>query len=70
MIATNVIDDGAVVYLNGVEVYERPIEATNQRYFGLFHYTDRTEARVRGMTYTGAWPKKVPTEAELFEVKK
>jgi len=37
---------------------------------GIFHYTDRTEARVRGMTYVGAWSKKLPTAAELFEVRK
>jgi tetratricopeptide (TPR) repeat protein len=65
-----VTGDVVKIALNGVEVYERAIEPTNQRLFGLFHYTDRTEARVRGMTYTGVWPKKVPTEAELFEVKK
>jgi Protein of unknown function (DUF1583) len=65
-----VAGDVVKLALNGVEVYERPIEPTNQRLFGLFHYTDRTEARVRGMTYLGAWSKKVPTDSELFEVKK
>jgi tetratricopeptide (TPR) repeat protein len=65
-----VTGDVVKIALNGVEVYERSIEPTNQRLFGLFHYTDRTEARVRGMTYSGAWPKKVPAEAELFEVRK
>jgi len=65
-----VAGDVVKVSLNGVDIYERPIESTNQRLFGLFHYTDRTEARVRNMIYKGAWPKKIPTEAELFELKK
>ena len=41
-----VVGDTVKVSLNGTEVYARPIEPTNQRFFGLFHYTDRTEARV------------------------
>ena len=53
--------------LNGTEVYERAIEPTNQRFFGLFHYTDRTEARVRGLTMTGDWPKALPPKDKLFE---
>jgi len=65
-----VAGDVVKVSLNGVDIYERPIESTNQRLFGLFHYTDRTEARVRNMIYKGAWPKKIPTEAELFELMK
>jgi hypothetical protein len=64
-----VVGDVVKVALNAVEIYERPIEPTNQRVFGLFHYTDRTEARVRGMTYAGAWPKKCPTEDALFKLK-
>ena len=62
--------DVVKIALNGVEVYERPIEPTNQRTFGLFHYTDRTEARVRRVNFAGAWPKKLPASAELFELKK
>jgi hypothetical protein len=65
-----VAGDVVKLALNGVEVYERSIEPTNQRQFGLFHYSDRTEARVRSMTYVGAWPKKLPPEAELFGCKK
>ena len=56
--------------LNGAEVYERPIEPTNQRLFGLFHYTDRSEARVRSMTYAGDWPKQLPPNDKLFETQK
>lgn len=66
----SVTGDTLKLALNGVEVYERTIEPTNQRFFGLFHYTDRTEARVRGMTYTGAWPRERVANERLFELKK
>jgi Domain of unknown function (DUF1583_N)/Protein of unknown function (DUF1581) len=64
-----VAGDMVKVALNGVEVYERPIESTNQRLFGLFHYIDETEARVRSMVYRGAWPKERPADERLFERK-
>ena len=61
--------DTVKVSLNGTEVYERAIESTNQRFFGLFHYTDRTQVRVRSMTYTGDWGKTLPASDKLFEKK-
>ncbi len=64
-----VVGDTVKVSLNGTEVYERAIEPTNQRFFGLFHYTDRTEARVRSMTYAGDWSKTLPPNEKLFEKK-
>src|SRR5205085_3999082 len=42
--------------LNGVEVYERPLEAANHRALGLFHYTDEGGVRVRNVVYRGQWP--------------
>jgi hypothetical protein len=57
------------VSLNGTEVYERPIESTNQRLFGLFHYTDMTEARARLMIFSGNWSKTLPANDKLFEKK-
>jgi hypothetical protein len=65
----SVAGDTVKVALNGTEVYERAIEPTNQRFFGLFHYTDRTEARVRSMTLAGDWPKALPPKDKLFEKK-
>ncbi len=47
--------------LNGEEVYERELEATNQRTFGLFHYSDRSEARVRNIVWKGDWPRELPS---------
>lgn len=49
--------------LNGVEIYRRSLEATNQRTFGLFHYADQTEARVRRIHYRGKWPRALPSVA-------
>ena len=41
-------------------IYERTLEPTNQRTFGLFHYADETEVRVRNVTYRGEWPRALP----------
>jgi hypothetical protein len=46
--------------LNGELIYQRELETTNQRHFGLFHYSDRTELRVRNVTWTGDWPRESP----------
>ncbi|MBX9581424.1 MAG: DUF1583 domain-containing protein, partial [Gemmataceae bacterium] len=62
--------DVVVVSVNGVAVYERPIPPANLRTFGVFHYTDRGEARVRSMTLTGDWPTALPPNGELFAPKK
>jgi hypothetical protein len=43
--------------LNGKPVYERELESTNQRNFGLFHYVDKSEVRVRNVVMRGDWPK-------------
>jgi hypothetical protein len=50
--------------LNGETIYERSLEPTNQRSFGLFHYSDETEARVRQITYQGNWPRALPALAD------
>ena len=61
-------DDAVILDLNGESVYERKLESTNQRTFGLFHYSDQTEARVRNIVWRGDWPKQIPKlhEQELF----
>ena len=55
-----------ILRLNDVEVYERELEPTNHRIFGLFHYADETEVRVRNVTYHGRWPRKLPRADELM----
>jgi hypothetical protein len=62
--------DTIALRLNDTVIYERPLEATNQRTFGLFHYADATALRVRNVIYRGNWPRRVPTAAELWKEKK
>lgn len=50
--------------LNGQLVYERALEATNQRTFGLFHFADQTEALVRRVIWRGDWPRQLPKISE------
>jgi hypothetical protein len=64
-----VAGDVVRLVLNGTEIYERPIEPTNQRQFGLFHYADRSDARVRSISHVGSWPKKLPPQEEWFKLK-
>ncbi len=54
--------DKVTLELNGQAIFERTIEPTNQRFFGLFHYADETEARVRNVIHQGNWPR-VPDPA-------
>ncbi|MBI1314234.1 DUF1583 domain-containing protein [bacterium] len=54
----------ADLFLNGQPVYRCPLEPTNQRTFGLFHFADRTEARVRNIVWTGNWPNEMPPVQE------
>jgi|GEM_PF-860831 tetratricopeptide (TPR) repeat protein len=56
--------DTVHLFLNGQEIYERPLEPENQRTFGFFHYCGQTEARVRNVTWAGDWPKQLPSLAE------
>ncbi len=55
--------------LNGTPIYERKLESTNQRTFGLFHYADETSVRVRNVTYRGQWPRRLPDADELWAPK-
>jgi hypothetical protein len=50
--------------LNGQLVYERKLEPTNQRTFGLFHYADQTQALARKIIWRGDWPRELPPESE------
>jgi hypothetical protein len=56
----SVTGDTLALVLNGELVYERPLEPTNLRLFGLFHYSDQTGLRVRQVKYRGNWPKTLP----------
>ena len=50
--------------LNGQTIYERPLESSLGRQFGLFHYKDQTTAQARKFVLRGKWPEAL-TRAEL-----
>ena len=52
--------DTVVIALNGQLIYERQLEPTNLRNFGLFCDASETEARVRNIIWRGNWPRKLP----------
>ncbi|QDU38076.1 hypothetical protein Mal4_23960 [Maioricimonas rarisocia] len=56
--------DVVTLVLNEEVIYERTLEAGNQRNFGLFHYADLSQARVRNVQWTGDWPRELPSIAE------
>jgi hypothetical protein len=64
--ALAVVGDSVSISVNGVKVFERSIASFNQRTFGLFHYADETEARVRNVSYRGNWPKQLPQATNWF----
>ncbi|APZ92953.1 DUF1583 domain-containing protein [Fuerstiella marisgermanici] len=49
------------IWLNGSVVARQKLNANNQRRFGLFHYADQSELRVRNVTWKGDWPKELPS---------
>ncbi len=54
--------DRVTLALNGEEIYARTLEPSNARNLGLFHFADRTEARVRNVVYRGDWPRTLPAD--------
>ena len=55
-------NDTVVLELNGVEIFQHPVELSNQRQFGFFHYKDRSEVQVRNVVLRGDWPEKLSPE--------
>lgn len=56
--------DTLTLALNGETIYERPVDATNLRHFGLFRYAGDTDARIKNVVYRGNWPKTLPSLKE------
>jgi hypothetical protein len=56
--------DTVEIALNGTSILTRQLERENLRTFGLFHYSDRSEARVRNLRWRGEWPKQLPALSE------
>ncbi|KAA5538983.1 DUF1583 domain-containing protein [Roseiconus nitratireducens] len=53
--------DQVALTLNGHEILVADLEpASTDPRFGLFHFADRSELRVRGLRWAGDWPKKLP----------
>ncbi|MCA9061184.1 MAG: DUF1583 domain-containing protein, partial [Planctomycetaceae bacterium] len=56
--------DVVTLRINAQDVFQRTLEPSNQRTFGLFHFADRTSLRVRNMTWRGDWPRELLPVAE------
>jgi hypothetical protein len=52
--------DTITLVLNDTEIFRRPLERTNHRTFGIFHFRDETSARVRNLSWQGNWPRTLP----------
>jgi hypothetical protein len=61
--------DRVTLVLNGVEVYQRKLEPANQRFFGLFHYADQTDVRVRRVLLRGNWSGPLPAPDQLLALR-
>jgi hypothetical protein len=61
--------DTVDLHLNGELIFTRELAPTNQRTFGLFHYADKTEARVRKLRWRGEWPRELspPPQQQLAD---
>jgi hypothetical protein len=47
--------DVVELFLNGRSICQQPLSSDNSRQFGLFHYADQSELRVRNLQWTGDW---------------
>ncbi|MCA9047470.1 MAG: DUF1583 domain-containing protein [Planctomycetaceae bacterium] len=56
----NVTADTLTIAVNDAVVLQTEIDRTNSRTFGLFHFADQSQVRVRNMRWSGHWPKTLP----------
>ena len=55
------VGDKLSILVNGQVVCDHKLEERpNERFFGLFRYSDQTKSRVRNIVYRGDWPKELP----------
>ena len=53
--------DQLTITVNGTAVASHTVtERRNERFFGLFRYSNQTQCRVRNLVYRGDWPKTLP----------
>jgi hypothetical protein len=56
-----VVKDEVTIRVNGTVVLRAALkEPINERFFGLFRYSDTQKCRVRNVVYRGDWPKTLP----------
>ena len=60
-------DSAVEVHLNDVLVYELPLDPREETRFGLFYYSDQTEARTRNVVLRGNWPQQL-SQQELSDL--
>jgi hypothetical protein len=56
--------DAIQLSLNSQLVFETVLKPDGPRRFGLFHYSDAVDTRVRNIRWKGSWPKMLPGEAD------
>lgn len=56
--------DRLLLEVNGQQVYSGDIHATNDRRFGMFHFSDQTQAMFRNVVLTGDWPNTLPNQTK------
>ncbi len=60
-LSLTLVGDEVKILLNESVIAQQRLNANNQRRFGLFHYTDLSEIRVRNVRWKGKWPKQLPS---------
>ncbi len=63
-LSLNLVGDTAHLSLNDKAIFTHECSTETPRTFGLFHYSDQTEARVRNLTWKGDWPDSIPSNEE------
>ncbi|QDT09072.1 DUF1583 domain-containing protein [Stieleria marina] len=58
------VGDTAKLLINGQAVKTLELSSSNRRTFGLFHFADQTDARVRDITWKGSWATQLPALAD------
>jgi tetratricopeptide (TPR) repeat protein len=53
--------DTMTISIGGETIGQHTLQQGEPRHFGLFRYSDATEARVRNVTYEGKWSQQIPT---------
>lgn len=58
------------IHVNDESVFAHNLNRFNSRHFGLFHFRDLTELRVRNVVMRGEWPRGLPAVADQLLAEK